>query len=649
MNLRKLHAVIVMACLGLPLVSGCFDDDADEVYTGPSSAELAKAALAELKDEPFDPTGWETNENPPLYGSPHAKPGGLLKVDTLEYPATLCPIGPNARSEIIRRMNLLVIESLLSYDDRTEKFSPGLATHWKIDDGGKTFWFRINPKARWADGREVTALDIVESYKLLIDKRTKSPWHNDHWARHHHCPEAISKYVVKVRNKDVGWKNFLLFAASMYIFPAHQIMSEHVHSKFYRIFNWKMYAGSGPYKLEYTTRGRAVTFIKREDWWAKDLPQNKGLYNFKRIKFIVIKDDTLIFEKFKKGELDVYACNISKRWAKECDFDKIKKGWIQKRQIWNEKAVGVQGFAMNTREWPFNDMLVRKAMCYLYPRKKLIDKLFYGQYLPLDSHYEASAYKSPLNIPIRFDPVKGKELLAQAGYSKRNSEGILVDSNDRPLELTLQYSQKSSERYYTVYKEALAEAGVKLNLKLATRTSTFKMMLEHNFKITGINWTAPRPPAPRGSLHSDNASKKNTSNVCGVAIPELDKLIEQYENEPDPDIRVRLMQQIDHIAYSNHHYVLDWYCPFVRVLYWNKFSYPEFQYSITGYHYWPVFQYWWIDNDKDKELKAAVAKDTNLEQGELDNQFWLEYRKTNGRNWRELQEKLWSANLENSN
>ena len=637
MKLRNLLALLVVFSLSI-YISGCFDDEEEEIDKGPGPEVLAAQALAKLKDVPFDPTGWETNDNPPSYGSPHAKKGGLLRVYCNEYPATLSPAGPNSRLNIISKMHELVGERLLLRDERTNTYIPWLASHWKITDEGSVYWYRIDPRARWADGKPVTALDVVESFKLLSDKRLRSAWHNSFWPKNFEVPEAVTKDIVRFKVKSPSRVKHIYLSDGLYIMPAHQIMGDYMHSKFYRIYNWKYYAGSGPYTLDYTKRGRNVTLIRRKDWWGEKLPQWGGCYNFKRIKFIVVKDENLTFEKFKKGELDIFAVNISKRWAKDCDFDKIKKGWIQKRQIWNERAQGVQGFALNTQKWPFDDIRVRKAFAYLYPRQKLIDKLFYNQYVHMDSHWPASAFASPKNVSMRYNPVKARKLLEEAGYSERNNEGVLVDSKGRPLDLTLEYAAKSSEKIFTVYKEALQDAGIRLNLKLATRTSTFKMMLERNFRITKVAWTSPRPPMPRGGYHTESSTQKGTSNVSGVAIPELDRLIEQYEVEPDPKRQVQLMQEIDHIAFNNCHYILDWHCPYVRLLYWNKFGMPEYIYDLTGYYIWPSFAYWWVDKDKEAALKNAIETDGPLEVGPLDNKFWKEYRQNDGQNWKKLQQ-----------
>jgi len=275
---------IVLLPITILALSGCFGDKAEEIAQGPSSLELANKALAVLNAMPeskipFDPTGWETGERS-RYGSPRAVSGGIIRLYVKEYPTSLCPVGPNSRSVLITKMNDMVSERLLKLDPRTNKFEPWLATHWKESADHKTLWFKIDERARFADGKEVTALDVVESFKLMCDKRIKAPWHNSEWPRRFEVPVAESKYIVRITQKQPLWENLILFSASLRILPAHQIMSDYDHSKFLRKFNWKFYAGSGPYKLDYTKRGRNVTLIRRKNWWGDQIPENKGTWNF---------------------------------------------------------------------------------------------------------------------------------------------------------------------------------------------------------------------------------------------------------------------------------------------------------------------------------------------------------------------------------
>ncbi len=139
----------------------------ESIRIEPPKFELAKRM--DLKELPFNEAEWETNKNPSIIGSPNAKRGGWLRWAIQEYPATLRPVGPEASSVFIRFVGDLVWNPLVGIDSITMKWTPGLASHWKIGKDKQTFWFRIDPRARWSDGEEVTSEDVLETYRFLID------------------------------------------------------------------------------------------------------------------------------------------------------------------------------------------------------------------------------------------------------------------------------------------------------------------------------------------------------------------------------------------------------------------------------------------------------------------------------------------------
>ncbi len=116
-----------------------------------------------------------------------------------------------------------------------------------------------------------------------------------------------------------------------------------------------------------------------------------GLNNFDELNFTVVRDENLVFEKFKKGELDISLINIARQWVEETDFDNVQRGLVQKRKIYNNPAQGCEGFAFNTRQAPLNDIRVRKALTLLLDRKTLLEKIMHNEYLPENSYYAGHA------------------------------------------------------------------------------------------------------------------------------------------------------------------------------------------------------------------------------------------------------------------
>ena len=143
----------------------------------------------------------------------------------------------------------------------------------------------------------------------------------------------------------------------MSIFPAH-VLQDVDGATYLKDYNFKLLPGTGPYVVDEAdvVKGKVVTIRRRNDYWAEKDRRNVGLNNFDEIREIVVRDQNLAFEMFKKGDLDYYYVNISREWVEELNFDQVQRGLIQKRKIFNDNPSGIQGLAFNTRKPPFDDI-----------------------------------------------------------------------------------------------------------------------------------------------------------------------------------------------------------------------------------------------------------------------------------------------------
>lgn len=591
--------------------------------------------------------GWQTNNNYPLVGDTNAIKGGIIRLAMTEFPSNLRHEGKDANTVLNSLIQGLCYESLLGLHSMTMDWVPGLASHWKISDDKMTFWFRINPNARWQDGTRVTTEDVIQTWKLLVDPGILAPYTNELYNKYDE-PIAESPYILRVHTKELNWRHFLYFAVSMAVLPAKEL--NQLEGPFYHDirnqpgkdtvktkgrdyidkYQFKTFMGSGGYivRPEDIIKDQSLTLTRRNDYWDKDNPLNRGTGNFDKIKFIVVADERLTFEKFKKGEIDLYYISRAQWWVEEFNFDNVKRGLIQKRKVFNYEPQGINGFAMNMRKEPFNDKRVRQAIAHLFNRKKLIEKLFYNEYLPLYSYFPASVYENPNNPKFDYDPEKAAKLLYEAGWTTKNSEGILM-KNGKPFELNLQFA-RGQERFLTVIQEDFKAAGIKLNLKESTPATMFKMVNERKFDIHFQSWTGLQFPNPESSMHSKTADPDNTTNLPGIKNKRIDQLCEEYNKTFDIKKRIAQIREIDSLAASEIGYALGWYAPYNRFAYWNKFGMPKGILSRTG-DYLSAITLWWYDPKKDEALKEALKDPKKqLEVGETENRYWIEWQQQYG-------------------
>ena len=653
-DVRRLHAwltgVVVAGVMTAACGGGSTPPPANNTGAGPSSSNPSNVSLdknsypvfsnadagadpavpAEQGGKGFTGEGWETNTDFDLIGDPRAVKGGVFRQALYEYPGTLRLYGPESNSWFNYKVSgPAVYETLLGLHPTTLAPIPALATHWQISPDKMTYRFRINPNARWADGQPVIADDVVATWKFVMDKGLQDPSTQLVYAKFEQ-PVAESKYIVRVKSTQTNWRNFLYFSQSLLIFPAH-VLKDVNGAAYVRDYNFKMVPGSGPYVINESDviKGRSVTVRRRKDYWAEKDRRNAGVNNFDELRVILVRDQTLAFEMFKKGDLDYYPVNVSREWIEELNFDRVQRGLIQKVKIFNDNPIGINGIAFNTRKAPFDDLRVRQALAALMNRDLLIEKLFYKEYLPQHSYYPGGIYENPNNPKNPYDPNAALKLLADAGWNTRDGQGRLVKAG-RPLIIELLYDNKGSERWMTIYQEDLRKVGITLNLRLVTGETFFKLLMQRKYDAADMAWGALIFPNPETSLSSSLADVDNNNNITGFKNKRVDELLPIYDREFDQQKRVNIIREIDGILANERHYALKWQAPFFRIAYWNKFGHPPGYLTRTN-DTGDMVSLWWIDPTKAAELDRAMRDESvKFPAVPLENRYWQEYGKKHG-------------------
>ena len=574
----------------------------------------------------FTGEGWETNTDFDLIGDPRAVKGGSISQDTLDFPGTLRVYGPDT-TVFSQFVHDLVFERLLGTHPTTQEFTPALATHWQVSDDLTLYRFRLNPNARFSDGAPVTAEDVVASWDLIMDPNTQEPNISSIFERYER-PVAESKYIVSVRSKDPSWRN-LGDLTMFWIMPA-RIIRTLEEGTYLRDYNFKLMPGSGPYVVreEDIDRGNRITIRRRTDYWAEGHRAKVGLFNFDEITEIVVRDRNLAFEMAKRGDLDFYLVTRAQMWVQELEFEQIQKGWMQKRKVFTQEPQGLAMLGFNTRTAPFDDMRIRQAMTLLQNRQQLIEKLFYNQYIPQNSIFAGSVYENLNNPTNEYDPQRAIELLREAGYTERNDQGVLL-RNGQPLSIELIYGSQQSEPALTIFQEDLRRVGISLNLRFLTFATLIKLLDERQFQMVSLGFSASKPyPMPRSMFHSGQADQPASNNLAGFKNQRADEIIDAYDIEGDLDTRIELIRELDGIVTNSYIYMMEWYAPYDRFVYWNKYGQPASYLSRTGMGaisaYDPLLM-WWHDPAKEAVLDQARRDNAALEIGPSEVDYWSDF------------------------
>lgn len=556
---------------------------------------IMAVAGAAMADEHFPSKTYKAAPDP--IASPDAEIGGELAIFGGQYTKSFNYYldTSSQTSDIFGVM----FESLLGMNPITLEYEPALADHWTISSDKKTFTFHINKKARWSDGKPVTAEDVLWTFQAVMDPKNMTGPHKVALKRFS-TPEILDSHTIRFTADTIHWQN--LGACGGF-----QIMPKHAYGALdFNKINFEFPVVSGLYRLGEIKEGLFVTMKRRNDWWAKDDPRMRGTGNFDTLKFRFYADRINAFEAFKKGMIDLFPVYTSRIWVNETGGDVFSKNHIVKQKVINNQPIGFQGFAMNMRTFPFDDLKVRQAMAHLIDRRKMNHTLMYDQYFLHRSYFE-DLYDSEhpcTNTLYELDKKKARKLLKEAGWTVNPKTGLLT-KNGRTFTFKFLTRDPSSAKFLAIYAEDLKSVGIRLEIDQKDWAAWSKDMDEFNYQMTWAAWGAGVFKDPESMWAGKEADRNGSNNITGFKDARVDKLIEKQKSIFDVKKRNAIVREIDKILCDQIPYVLLWNVNYTRLLYWNKFGTPPAVLSKYGREE-SAYSYWWIDPDAEADLAQAV-------------------------------------------
>jgi len=550
-----------------------------------------------MAETSFPPEGWVEMPNP--VASPHAVPGGVIRFGAFQPPKSLnYYIDSNTYTRLIFG---LMYETLLDTDPITAEFTPWLASRWRISDDNLTYTFELDPRAKWSDGMPITAEDVKWTFDQVMapENRTGA---SKMILGVFESPEILDVRTVRFRAKEAHWRNLLALGLVLAVMPKHAYEGQ----DFNRL-DFDKPVVSGPYVLSGIREQISIRLNRRWDWWAGERPSTRNTMNFNLLVFRYFSDQSNAFETLKKGLIDVYGVYTARLWANETIGERFDKNWIVKRLIRNSDPIGFQGFAMNMRRPPFDDVRVRQAMAHLLDRETMNRTMMYSAYFLLRSYFE-DLYTAACpcdNTLYTFNIEQAKALLKEAGYVLNPQTGIL-EKDGRPLSFTFLMRDASAEKFLALYNMSLKTVGIEMKIVRKDFAAWMRDMDEYNFDMTWASWGGSLYRDPESMWLSSERDRPSGNNLTGFKHDRVDELIERQKTSYSITERNDILREIDALITAEVPYVLLWSIRETRLLHWDKFGMPPTVLPKFGDER-SLLAYWWYDPDTSAELKAAMA------------------------------------------
>lgn len=554
-------------------------------------------------------------DTPDKVASPAAVKGGIVRFFGASPPKSFNAYIDN--NKYTAMMFSLMYSQMIVTDSETMEFTPCLARRWGVSEDGLEYEFEIDGRAKWSDGTDVTALDVKWTFDTVTDRKSDT----GAWKiilGEFESPvvlDADSPRPLRIRfRKKTGpdgtaprnWRD-LIHCGTFWVLPKHAFEGKD--------FNKLDLVGApvgGPYMISRAEEQVETEYERVRTWWRRDFPSCVGTCNFDRLLMRYYIDNENGFAALKQRKIDVYPVYTARIMATETDSKRFQRNWILKRRVENHEPTGYQGFAMNMRRWPFDDLRVRKAMAKLLDREFMIRTMMYNEYFMQKSFFGAyydDAHPCT-NELFRLDFEGAKELLAEAGFAKDPATGKLAKGG-RPFEFTFLSRGKTEDKFLTIFNEKLCALGITMNIVRKDFANWMRDMDEFNFDMTWSSWGASLFPNPETVWKSSEADRKQSNNTVGFKSDEVDRLIEEEKTMTTMAERAEAYRKIDALVAAECPYAFLWNISAKRLLYWNKFGTPDTVISRTGDEA-DVLVYWWYDPDRVEELDRAVADDSYL-------------------------------------
>jgi microcin C transport system substrate-binding protein len=533
-------------------------------------------------------------------GSADAKTGGRIVVGLPGYPKTL--LYYSAFDEFALAVSDLVLEPLAEAHPDTLALLPRLAKSWTVSKDNKVFTFVLDERAKWSDGKPVTADDVVFTWNAIHDPKNRAVPMQAYLRSIESCL-AKDKQTIEFKVRTLHFDN-LRKVAGIYVLPKHAVEGKDFTKDFQRTI-----LGSGPYRIGEVRPNERIRFDRSKDWWGRVLAHNAKRFNFDTVVFRAVPDYNVQYELFKKGEIDYFYFLTAKMWATETDGPLYRNGYVKKIKAENLQPYATQGIVWNLRRPLFQDKRVRKALSHLFDRERLIKELFYDNYVLATGVVPArSEWHAPENKPVLFDPKAAVKLLTEAGFDKTDSDGVryrIVDGKKQRFEFEILADNPASSRHLTIFQEDLKRAGIRMHIRIVDWATRMKLVDDWQFDATeSARGRAVEPADFAVAWSSREADVKGSANSSGYKNPEVDKLAEEIDRTFDRKKRIELVRRLDAILGEDQPMSFAWEATFFRIAHWDRFGMPGKGYA--NYSSWrDAFHTWWFDEARSKRLDEA--------------------------------------------
>ena len=606
-NSRLLILLFFACCLILSSLVSVFAD-----------SKIIKSSSIAMNGEPKYQDGFSHFE----YVNPDAPKGGTVKLSSIgSYDSFNAFIAKGVSAS-----GLGMIYETLTTGSSDEAFTEYGLIADQIEYPEDRSWviYHLNPKARFHDGEKINVDDVIFTFNTLIEKG--APFYKSYYGDIVEVKDLGDRRVKFNFREGTTNRELVLITGQLPVLPKH-----YWEGRDFSKSTLDTPLGSGPYRIKDFKAGKYITYERVKDYWAENLPVNRGSNNFDIVRYDYYRDATVALEAYKAGKYDFREENNSKMWASMYSGKTFDENLTIKEEIPHELPRGMQAFAFNLRRSLFKDRRVREAIGYAFDFEWSNKNLFYGQYKRTDSFFENSElasnglpsqeelailepfrkelpdevftkeFKPPVTDGsgnIRKQLRAASKLLKSAGWEVKDGKRINSETGEE-LKFEILLISPAFERIVLPFKKNLERMGIEASVRVVDTSQYVNRIRSFDFDVfVMVIGQSLSPGNEQDNYWSCKAAETSGArNYMGICNPAIDKLVRLVIEAPDRNQLIYSTRALDRALLWGHYLVPHWHINYYRLSYWNKFSRPDItpKYSLGFFN-------WWVDVVKEKTM-----------------------------------------------
>lgn len=460
--------------------------------------------------------------------------GGRIVEATIGEPSNLIP--PLATDASSHEVADLVYVSPLKYD-KDINLVPHAAQSYEVLEEGRLLRFTLRRDIRWTDGTPLTADDVEFTYKLMVDPNTPTAYAEDYLAVKEF--KRTGEYTFEVRYDKPFARALVTWAHA--ILPRHLLEGQDL----LKTPLARKPVGAGPYMLKEWTSGTRLVLTANPDYF-------EGRAYIDEVVMRIIPDQSTQFMELKSGNLDVI--NLS---PQQYLLQTSEQAWASNFRKFQYLSSGYAFLGYNLKSPLFKDVRVRRALLHAIDKDEIVRGVLLGLGMATGGPYKPGTWAFDDTIPSNeFNPAKARRLLAEAGWTRKSPDGLLVDARGRPFAFTILTNQGNSQRIKAaiIIQSRLKDLGITVEIRTVEWAAFIKEFVDKGrFDAVLLSWNILQDPDLYDVWHSSKAEPGGL-NFVGFKNAELDALLERGRRLLDQEKRKPIYDRIQQILHEQQPY-----------------------------------------------------------------------------------------------